>query len=286
MRPSTIVISTFAIMRLTSLCSFLLILTLGCQGPLVRLDTGSPSFTAEGSYVRHLRLRLDPAHTQDFEALIARCLQAAKDAELPAEYSWFCYRESPGRYWLLSFSESADGFAIPRGRDPLISFAQHLAVAAGEEAVAKIDELLDGLSYEIEWLVLMRQKIGWSTVERMSPDDNPKARMMLRRVREGMTSEFDAALAARTAFLKEQGYPLPIEGFATVIGDPRLQFQVTFPRDWSSFYAQDSFKAFTDGLDADAQAAYAERKAALMQCMDLAEYFDGDFLAELSYRPE
>lgn len=270
-------------MRTLPLCNVLLVLSLGCQGSQDRLATRSQSFPAEGIFVRHLRLRLDPAHTQDFEALIARCRQVAEDAKLSAQHEWLCYRESPGRYWLLTYGESADSFAVPRGRDPLLSFAQHTATAAGKDSAAKIDALLEGLDYEIEWLVVFQQKLAWSSVEEMSTGDNPKARMMLRRIRKGMAADFDVALTARTAFLKEHGYPLPIEGFATVIGDPRIQFQVTFPVDWPSFYSRDSFKAFVEGLSEEARIDYAQRKAALMRCMDLAEYFDGDFLPELSY---
>ena len=59
--------------------------------------------------------------------------------------------------------------------------------------------------------------------------------------------------------------------------------QVVFPTDWSSFHAGASFTAFIEGLDEATQAVYAERKAALMETMTQAEFYDGDFALELGY---
>jgi len=95
----------------------------------------------------------------------------------------------------------------------------------------------------------------------------------------------DRALAARTAFFAEHDYPLPVEGFAVRSGAPGRALQVVFPADWSSFHATDSFYAFVQGLGEAEQEDYAGRKAALMETMSSAEYHDGSFAAELSYRP-
>lgn len=249
--------------------------------------TGAPaaaaSIEADGIYVSHLRLRLAPSHTQAFEALMKRCVAAAGAARLSEDHEWLCYREPPGRYWLLHFSATADGFAFP---ETLMGFADHVGRAEGEPARAAIMAMLAELEYETEWRLVFQQKSSWSSVESMSTTSHPKARMMDRTIRPGMEAAFDAALTARTAFFVEHAYPLPIEGFATRHGAEGRALQVVFPVDWSSFHATTSFFAFVKGLDEAARADYAARKAALMVTMASAEYYDANFVPELSYGAE
>ncbi len=209
-----------------------------------------------------------------------RCVAAAKAAELPATYDWHCYREPPGRYWLLLFSDTSDGFATP---ETLLGFADHVGRAEGESARAEIMAMLAELEIETEWEILFQQKANWSTVEGMSTATHPKARMMDRTIRPGMEAAFETALAARTAFLIEHDYPLPIEGFVIRRGAPGRALQVVFPVDWTSFHKTDSFSEFVQWLDDAGREEYAARKAALMATMACAEYYDGDFASELSY---
>ncbi len=263
----------------------LLVFTTGCQGH--RSGPGWPSpaaaIEAEGIFVRHLRLRLAPFHTQAFEKLMRRCVQAAQTTDLPGEYEWLCYREPPGRYWLIFFSETIDGFKIP---ESLRAFALHLARAEGGTALDEISGLLVGLEYETEWEIIFQQKSSWSTVEGMSTATHPKARIMDRMIRPGMEVAFEDALEARTAFLLVHGYELPIEGFVTRRGEPGHEWQVVFPVDWSSFHESDSFGAFILSLDDSVQEEYARVKRALMETMDRAEYYDGNYADELSYSAE
>ena len=258
----------------------------GCQS--YRAGSGMHSraettIDADGIFVRHLRLRLAPSHTQAFETIIRRCVQAAKAEGLPESYEWLCYRESPGRYWLLSFSKTIDGFATP---ESLRAFALFLGRVEGKVALDEISELMVGLEYETEWEIIFQQKSSWSTVEGMSTATHSKARIMDRTIRPGMEEAFENALAARTAFLVEHGYELPIEGFVIRRGAPGRALQVVFPVDWSSFHEMNSFGAFIRGLDESAQDEYAGLKRALMVAMSKAEYYDGDFLGELSYSSE
>ena len=248
-------------------------------------STPAAPFDAGGVYVQHVRVRIVPSHTQAFEALVARCIEAAQAADLACEYTWLCYREPPGRYWLLWFSEERDAFAIPDAPDALVGLVRHVARAAGEDALADVDRRLAQLDYELEWNVVSRQKTGWSTVDSMSTATHPKARMMVRTIRPGAEAAFDRALTARTAFLRDHGYSLPVEGFAVIAGAPGTAIQVVFPVDWPSFHAADSFSAFVGGLDETAQRAYAQRKQALMVTMDRAEFYDGAVAPELCYTP-
>ena len=258
-------------------------LVTGCHGhrPAEGMHSqATATFEADGIFVRHLRLRLVPFHTQTFEKLMRRCVQAAQTAGLPGEYEWLCYREPPGRYWLIFFSETIEGFAIPGS---LRAFALHLAREEGETALEEISGLLVGLEYETEWEIIFQQKSSWSTVESMSTATHPKARIMDRTIRPGMEEAFEDALGARTAFLVEHGYELPIEGFVTRRGESGHEWQVVFPVDWSSFHETDSFGVFIRNLDESVQEEYAKVKRALMVTMDQAEYYDGDYLRELSF---
>jgi len=230
----------------------------------------APPVAAEGTLVRHRRVRLAPAHTRGFEAVLEACTQAAGASAWSAP--WLCYRESPGRYWLVTFAGEDGRFAEPRG---LSGFVGALAPDALDDLAA--------LELEVEWEWEFQQAAAWCTADEVSTKTHPKARMMLRTVRPGREAEFAAALTARTAFLAEHGYPLPIEGFLMRRGDRTQAVQVVFARDWSSFHAADSFKAFVEGLDEPARADYAGRKATLMGTMSRAEFHDADLIEDLSY---
>jgi hypothetical protein len=243
-------------------------------------------FAADGVHVRHVRLRIAPSHTGDFEALLERCVGIAEAAKLSDDYDWLAYRESPGRYWVITFSDERDGFAVPGSDRPLRTFALHLAAIESEDAVAEIEQRLSALEYEVEWSILTRQKRAWSTVEGMTTATHPKARMMLRTVRAGQQAAFERALAERTAFLLAKGYPLPVEGFVTLAGLPGTAMQVVFPRDWTSFHATESFWQFAQLLPEADRAEYTRLKAALMPTMASAEYLDADHLPSASYGRE
>lgn len=227
---------------------------------------------AEGTLVRHRRVRLAPYHTQDFEAVLRACVAGAEEDGSAA--GWLCYRESPGRYWLVTFASEDGELEEPPG---LEGFVETFAPEALDD--------LRALELEVEWEWELQQAEDWSTVREMSTDTHPKARMMLREVRPGREAEFAAALTARTAFLAEHGYPLPIEGFVMRRGDASLAVQVVFPRDWSSFHGAESFGAFIDSLDGEARAEYARRKAALMETMSRAKFLHASFAPELSHAP-
>lgn len=244
------------------------------------------AFEADGRFVRHVRLRVAPAQTKEFEALIKRCVEAAQAVGLPDEHHWLCYREPPGRYWLVLFSEERDGFAIPDSERPLRAFARHVADLESADARAEVDERLAALEYEIEWTWVLRQKKEWSTALKMTTETHAKARLMLRRIRPGHGAAFDRALAERVAFLVDQGYPLPVEGFVTLSGVPDAAVQAVFPRDWPSFHGGESFWEFIQRLPEPDRERYMQRKGALMETMLSAEYYDAAHVPEASYRGE
>ncbi|MAG55238.1 MAG: hypothetical protein CMJ83_03005 [Planctomycetes bacterium] len=266
-------------------CGAIVALTAGCASPDSRAHVRPPVATAaNGVFVRHLRVRVDPAHVKDFESLLKLCVATAKAGPRGTDRSdWLCYREPPGRYWLLSFSDTIDGFARP-GRLP--RFVQQLGSSKGPDAAAEMSRRLTGIPHEIEWEVVLQQKASWSTVGDMNTATHPKARMMERRIRSGHDAAFDRALAARTAFLADHGYPLPIEGFVTRRGDTERAFQVVFPRDWSAFHGTRSFAAFVRAMPPADQTRYARVKAALMATMSGAEWYDASFAPELSFKAE
>lgn len=266
------------------LCS--LSLTLSCAAPHDHEGPQSAAVvqaTLEDAYARHLRLRIAPSHTKAFEALMKRCVEAASRAQLPAEGHWLCYREPPGRYWLLAFSAAQLEFTVPHRTGSFKGFVTEVGQAAGADVAADLQAMLAEIEYETEWELLLQRKGVWCSPQELDMSVHPVARMMERLILPAMEEAFEAALAARTAFLVEHEYPLPIEGFAIRAGAEQRAMQVVFPTDWSTFHGSQSFGAFILSLNESCQAEYAQRKAALMATMASAEYYDGSFVAELSY---
>ena len=266
---------------LLALVALVLSLTTACatSPPIARTET----YAATGVFVRHLRLRIAPAQTRDFEALMERCVAAAAAARLPEGDDWLCYRESPGRYWIVTFADERDAPAVTRRPAPLRAFVRRIAGAGRAAGLAEAERRLAELEYVVEWNLLMRVKHDWSTVVEMATAEHPKARMMRRTVRPGREADFERALTARTAFFREHGYPLPIEGFVVLEGLPGNAIQLVFPRDWRSFHATESFWEFVQSRPEDERADYAARKAALMETMASAEYHEADFVPAASF---
>lgn len=260
------------LLRRTTL-SLAALTTLGACAQLPGRLTSPLPVTADGTQLRHRRVRLAPSDTLGFEAIITACVTGARAAQL--ETAWLCYRESPGRYWLVTFAGPAGPFGEPAG---LEGFVEHCA----PDALPALREL----ELEVEWEWEAQKVAAWAIGEEVDLTTHPKARLMVRTTRPGMEAEFAAALGARTTFLADHGYPLPIEGFLSRSGGPAGSLQVVFARDWSSFHADDSFKAFVESLDGDARTEYATRKADLMRTMSRAEFYDADLLPELCYTTE
>lgn len=242
-------------------------------------------YSADGVFVRHARIRVSPAHTKPLEALLAQCVATARSAQLPAASKWNCYRESPGRYWLLWYGDGIDGFHYPAASDSLRAFVQQIGRSVGGATRADIERRLSELDYVVEWTIVLRRKSEWCTADAVSLTSYPKARLMLRSVKRGQEVAFGRAVEARTEFLEEHGYSLPLEGFATVVGPARTEIQMLYAVDWSRFHASTSIGHFVRGLSESASAAYATRKQALMVTMDRAEFYDADYMTELSWSP-
>ena len=245
----------------------------------VEESTAISETPASGVLVRHLRVRCAPAHTKGFEALLQLAVRAAGRATSKRD-DWLCYREPPGRYWLVLFGAPTKD---ARSGDGLARFV-HAAFAEEKRPVRReASRLLGAIEYEVEWDLLTQQKPTWSTVDDMSTSTHPKARLMLRTVRPGAERAFDRALRRRTAFLATHGYPLPIEGFVVRSGAQNSAIQVVFPTDWPSFHDKLSFGPFVKQLEPSARAEYARRKEALLQTMSRAEFYDASFVPEMSF---
>jgi len=105
----------------------------------------SQALEADGIYVRHLRIKVEPEHTPALEVMMKRLVEVARSANLPASYDWLCYREQPDRYWLLVFGDSASGFVIP---PTLAGFVSHVSAAGGDAVRTEVEAMLMRLEYE------------------------------------------------------------------------------------------------------------------------------------------
>ena len=237
--------------------------------------TAAP-FRADGIFVRNVGVRVRPGAVDEFEALLESCVAGAHAQGLTERHDWLCYREVSGRFFFVWFAHGVDGFAFADGPDPLRDLARQ---TAGEAAV----RTLDGLEYDVEWDAVVRQTSAWSTVRSMTTRTHPEARMFVYSVEAGRELAFEAALRERTAFLLEQSYPIPVEGFGSLPDAPVTAMQVLFPTDWARFHAEDSFEAFSATLEDADRERFDELSRALADTLTRVEVRDGSHAPELSF---
>ena len=259
-----------------------LTLAIACRAaPVATREAGAPEISAgDDAPLRHLRVRIAPAQTKDFEALLERCVASAEDASLAPEAGWLVYREPPGRYQLVWFGAPPEAGSVP----PESALVTFLRTFTGRSAADRVAEL-GRIEWELEWSLLLAQRAAWTSPVALDPARHPKLRLMGRQVRPGREDAFAEALAARTGFLVAHGYPLPVEGFESLEGPAGFEVQAVFATDWPRFHGRDSFKAFLERLSEAERTEYARVKAALMATMASADYFDADLQPALSFPP-
>jgi len=164
-------------MQRRALCLVLFLISLLVPLTSCQTTANAAQYEGDGAFVQHLRLRFAPADTKPFEALMENCVAVASEAELGDAFTWLCYRESPGRYWIISFGEARDAFPVPGQLDEFVDMIKERATPDG---AGELTDQLAALEYETEWLQLLHQKSAWCTVERMSATTHPKARVMQR----------------------------------------------------------------------------------------------------------
>lgn len=267
--------------RLIVACAILAVQA-GCVSNRLKSETNSVAggADADGVFVRYTRLRVAPPDVSAFEALMKRCVAAAHQAKLGGAYDWLCYREPPCRYWLIFFSETLDGFATPHAFE---SFARDVGQAESAEALQEVADLLARVGYETEWQFTHQQHAAWSTVQDMHTSTHPKARATYYTVVMGREEAFTEALAARTAFLLEHNYTLPVEGFISRQSASDQPLQVVFPVSWERYHRTDSVKSFIQRLNATARVEFQRLDQAVANVSQRIEHYDADFAKELSY---
>lgn len=117
----------------------------------------------------------------------------------------------------------------------------------------------------------------------MTTSTHPKARITSYSILPTATSAFDRALTARTRFLADHDYGLPIEGFVIKRGVTHQARQVVFPVSWDAYHATDSVEAFVERLDQVAHSELQRLNQALTETVQNIERYDGDFVRDLSY---
>lgn len=268
-----------------TIATALLFAHLGCASNRSRYDPDSPAdfIDAKGIFVRNTRLRVPPSDADKFEALMLRCVKAAQNTELPEQFRWLCYREAPRHYWIIVFSDTMNGFATP---DAFASFARRIANEEGGDAIQDINERLADFSLETEAQVITQQYAAWSTVGGMSTATHPKAHISSYKIMPNASEAFARALTARTKFLADHNYGLPIEGFVIQRGATRQARQIVFPVSWDAYHARDSIEAFVGRLDQASRSEFQRLDQALADFVQGIERFEADFVKELSYSPK
>lgn len=149
------------------------------------------------------------------------------------------------------------------------------------KATAGATRLLADLTYQTEWISIARQYLGWSTVESMSSSTHPMARIVDFSIKPGMEKAFSLAMAARTRFLIEHEYPLPIESFALAEEAPSRAWMVLFAPTWKTLHGSDSIDDFAAGLDPQATKELTALDAGLAETVSAIDFYDASFAANL-----
>lgn len=229
-------------------------------------------------YVVVSHFTVDPADAPAFTAAVVKIRQAARDASLGEEFAWEFYRDG-NDFYLVSFRESMAAFddegAFMR------QFEGKPARATLEAAFAE----LETLGYAGRNTVL-RYVPEWSYMPEtpaVRPGQHEGVYVIDNWWKPGKEEAFDQSTKRIMGMLREVGYPYPVFGHRTVIGDMGHGAIVVAHDGLSDFFGEKGLMTLleTRGKTEAWEKIVGERQALLRD----TETSMSMYLPELSYSP-
>lgn len=219
-----------------------------------------------------------PAHTAQLAELIGKVAGAAKASGIDAKYAWNVFQQG-NTFHIVSWPENWAQLDQPNAMWAAIMEGE--GMAAAQEAMTAFDEL---------WVTSKSEMLGfveeWSYMPEagIAEEDFQGIVVFDSWVRPGMNEEFSENSAGVMAMLAEMGFPYPIYGHRTLMGDENRARFVVIHDGLSNFYGDKSFGQFIEaaGMGEKWSSHFETRQEMIFR----NDNFQASYRRDLSYQPE
>ena len=219
-----------------------------------------------------------PAQSAQLAEVIGKVAGAANESNIDAKFAWNVFQQG-NTFHIVSWPENWATF--DEGGAMWAAIMEGPGQAGAQEAMAAYEEL---------WVTTESQMLGhveeWSYFpETEMPDDDISGVVVFQSwVRPGMNDEFSENTASVMALVKEMGFPYPIYGHRTLMGEENQVMFVVVHDGLSNFYGDKSFGQFIEA------SGMGEKWAELFEARNGMIYRSDNYQAgwrkDLSFQPE
>lgn len=223
-------------------------------------------------------IKVMPADVPDYEAAIAKVVQAAEMAGLSPDYRWAFMNDMYTYTLVFPFKDMAYW-------DDPDQWERQFEGTEGAEALQAAFEAFSEIDTRVVASEVMEHVQDWSYTPATLPAATAEnAHLTVFWLKSGVGDEFTEVTKDIMALLKEVGYTYPVAGHRVHFGDTNRRIFVTWFDNKSSFYGEKSLMAVLERKGA------GERWGELMGSLS-ALIIDGDhsdvvYKLEMSYWPE
>lgn len=246
---------------------------------LLALSAPTPVVGQETTPTRVEITRLDvPAHQmQAFQEAVGLLVEAATAAEMGEEFTWW-FHQGNGYFTVVSPVESMAQFDDPD------AFLRAMKGTPGEAKLEAFTSAVQEIDYRANTQVAMAVE-DWSYRPEagLSIEESSLVHVFSFRVRPGMEEALNANIAAWKTAMADVGFPYPMEGYRTLLGEGGRGYLVFHADSRADVYGKNDLQVLMTkrGMGAEYDRLVSE----LLDCISEYQWADEDYLSELSYTP-
>lgn len=227
-------------------------------------------------FTQVMEFEVSPAHAAGFEMAMEKVVEAAKLADLSADYGWMIFRKG-ANFTLVYPVESMAYF------DDEEQWMRQFAGTPGEATLGEAFEAFEALNYSSKSMIHKANPAH--SYDPPSPIENPNNVMVyVNWLKPGKQEAHAENTAALMKIISDVQWRYAVHAFDGVIGDGGMRIYVVPFDDLSTFHGEGSLPAYLAQHEkAEEWKALMDERMTLVRAMDS---WDEEFVPGMTYMPE
>lgn len=245
---------------------------------LATLPASAPAQEEGGELLQLVAWDIDPADAGKWVQGIQKIVEAAKQANLPADYGWFFWQEDIFRYRLVYPVTNMAYFDDPQ------QWIRQFAETPGQATLTEAFQQLNEVAATTKSDMVTEHMAAWSRETDLAMSTLPHAHVDEVWVKGGMEEKFDAIMKEFIVLLDEIGYVYPVTSYRPRLGGTGEHYIVTFFDTRENFYGKNNLDRLVEQKGMSEK--WGEMFSRFTGLITNAHHFDSDYQPGMSYSPE